>query len=341
MASLSITGSPVRERYFRSLPIVPKIPSSPVQNSFSIFSRLKDRFFGHKARSQDAGTPETNPGVYFGAPRGLTSFEIHSPLLFHEACFPHTLRVLNGGYITKLSLQHTRLSVTDWRNLLPLLSMPLLCEFNIRPHSLIAVRDLSLFLLRHSNITHLDLSCSPIGPLMPPQGFLPRLEVITGCAYWLLRLLSSRRDLFPHLRSVVLPHPLRQYGVLNNILQNLADRKRGTIRLSLEFESPTVLLGWLYSKAKLKPCSLVCVKALEIGFGFSIYPQMCDIFFSWVSVFPYVQELYLKQVVPGDPNMCRTWRLDALWDFCPELQSVIDGVQTYQRPVKAVTLYSS
>ena len=59
MASLSITGSPERERYFRSLPIIPKTPSSPVQNSFSIFSRLKDRFFGHKARSQDAGTPET------------------------------------------------------------------------------------------------------------------------------------------------------------------------------------------------------------------------------------------------------------------------------------------
>ena len=47
---------------------------------------------------------------------------------------------------------------------------------------------------------------------------------------------------------------------------------------------------------------------------------MCDSlsFFSWVSVFPYVQELDLTRV---DRKMW-TWRLDALWDLCPELQLI-------------------
>jgi hypothetical protein len=227
--------------------------------------------------------------------------------------------------------------MSDWGNILPLLSMPLLSEFNIGD-SVIAFHDLAPFLLRHASITHLDLSCSsPIGLIMPPAGFLPRLEVINGNPDYLLGLLSSQRHLFPNLRSVALTRDrLRaiQHGVLDNILRNLADRKRGTIHLSIQFSNKTGLTEW-FSKAKAEPCSLDCVKTLKIiRFGFHISSEMCDSFFSWVSVFPYVQELDLTQVVPGDPNMW-TWRLDALWDSCPELRTIIVGVETYQRPVKA------
>ena len=352
MASLTITGLPHSERlrYFTPL-LIPKTPSSLIRDNFSIFSALKDRLFGHKTRShgittqpnrQPVGAPErerlTNVGVYFGTPRGLKSFEIHSPLPFHGECFSQTLRALNGGYLTKLSLLNTRLDMSDWSRLLPLLSMPSLSELNVGDSD-IAFHDLSPFLLRHSNITHLDLSCSsPIGPIVPPKGFLPRLEVISGNPDYLSGLLSSQRHLSPNLRSVALTRPpLRaiQHGSFDNILRNLADRKRGTIRLSIEFSNPTGLTEW-YSKAKTEPYPLDCVKTLEIiRFGFHIPSEMCDSFFSWVSVFPYVQELDLTQLVPGDPKMW-TWRLDALWDSCPELQSIIVKKKTYQRPVKAV-----
>ncbi|KIJ94762.1 hypothetical protein K443DRAFT_349468 [Laccaria amethystina LaAM-08-1] len=355
MVRLTITGLPHGERgYFTPIPIpipIPKTPTSPVKDYFSIFSPLKDRFFGHKTRSGGIGTqhncevraPErqrllNNTGVYFGISRGLKCFEIHSPLPFYEACFPHTLRVLNGGYLTKLSLWNTRLRMSDWGNILPLLSMPLLSEFNVGDSN-IAFRDLSPFLLRHSSIAHLDLSHSnPIEPIMPPAGFLPRLEVISGNADYLLGLLSSQKHLLPNLRSVALTrHRLRtiQHGVLDNILRNLADRKGGKIHLSIEFSNSDGLTEW-FSKAKTEPCSLDCVKTLEIiRFGFRITSEMCDSFFSWVSVFPYVQELDLTQMVPPDSKMW-TWRLDGLWDSCPELQSIRVGVKTYQRPVKAV-----
>jgi hypothetical protein len=266
MASLTIKGLPHGERLGCFTPILPipqtpilpfpKTPSSPVKNYVSIFSSLRDRFFGHKTRSGGIGTPPNrqvgtsererlpNTGVYFGTTRGLKSFEIHSPLPFHGVCFPQTLRVLNGGYLTKLSLWNTRLRTSDWSHILPLLSMPLLSEFNVGD-SVIAFCDLSPFLLRHSGITHLDLSfSSPIGPIMPPAGFLPRLEVISGNPDYLLGLLSSQRHLFPNLRSVALTrHPLRtiQHGVLDNILRNLADRKRGTIHLSIDFRIRPVL----------------------------------------------------------------------------------------------------
>ena len=352
MASLSITGIPYGElQYFTPKLPIPKTPSSPVKDYFSIFSALKDRFFDHtKRRSGAIGTqPDraaererlTKTGVYFGPPQGLKTFEINSPIPFHGACFPHTLRVLNGGYLTKLSLCNTRLRMQDWGNILPLLSMPLLSEFIVEDAG-IAFRDLSPFLRRHSSITHLDLSCSlPIGTITPPKGFLPRLEVISGNPGYLLGLLSRQRHLFPHLRPVALtPYqlPVIQYGELDNVLRNLADRKRGTIHLSIEFLQPTGLTDWFTkAKAKSKSLSLDCVKTLEILIlEFRISLHMCDSFFSWVSVkFPYVQELDLTWAVPEDLNM-RIWRLDALWDSCSELRSIIVGEKTYQRPVKAV-----
>ena len=353
MASLTITGLQHGELGYPTpiLPI-PKTPSSPVKDNFSFFSQLRIRFFGHKTRSGGIGSQPNrqvgafererlpNTGVYFGTPRGLKSFEIHSPLPFYEACFPHTLRVLNGGYLTKLSLRNTRLRMQDWGNILPLLFMPLLSEF-IVGNSDIAFHDLSPFLLRHSSITHLDLSGSrPIGLITPPAGFLPRLEVISGNPDHLLGLLSTwQRYLFPNLRSVTSTrHPLlaMQHGLFDNILRNLADRKRATVHLSIEF-SNEIGLTECFSKAKSEPYSLDCVKTLEIiRFGFRMSSEMCDNFFSWVSVFPCVQELDLAQLVPPDLIMW-TWRLDALWDSCPELQLIIVGpVKTYQRPVKAV-----
>ena len=335
MASLTITGSPQSASKFTPIPKTQK-------NEFSIFGRLKDRFFGGGGTQPNHyGAPERevpNTGVYFGTPRELKSFEIHSPLPFHEPCFPHTLRVLNGGYLTKLSLGYTRLRVSDWSNILPLLSMPLLSEFNLQDSN-INFSDLSAFLLRHSSITHLDLSCNipTSGPNLPPAGFLPRLEVISGNPDYLSGLLSRQRHLFPHLRSVTLtPNPGLgiRYRTLNNIFRNLADRKRGTIHLSIEFSRQIALTQWFYN-AQSEPCSLDCVKTLEIiRFGTPISSDVCDSFFSWVSLFPYVQELDLRRVVLENPNMW-TWRVDELWDSCPELRSVIVGVKTYQRPVDA------
>ncbi|EDR04220.1 uncharacterized protein LACBIDRAFT_330846 [Laccaria bicolor S238N-H82] len=343
MAGLTIRALP--HSYFTPLPI-PKTPSSPVKNYLSILSRLKDRFFAHKTRSprpggigstRQVGAPERErlpnfTGVCFSTPRGLKSFEIDSPLPFRGACLPETLQALNGGYLIKLSLLNTRLYMSDWSHILPLLSMPLLSEFNVGDSD-IAFRDLSPFLLRHSSITHLDLSCSsPIGPIVPQKGFLPCLEVITGNPDYLSGLLSGRRHLFPHLRSVVVrhsPNPIHwQDKALDDLLRSLADRKGpGTIHLSIQFFQ----LRWI-SKAKLKSLSLDCV----IESGFPISSQMYDSFFSWLPVkFPYVQELDLTWVVPPDPNMW-TWRLDVLWDFCPELQSIIVREKTYQRPAKAV-----
>ena len=355
MASLTITGLPNGELgyYFTRILSIPKTPSSPVKDYFSIFSPLKVRFFGHKTRSGGIGTqphpqvgaPERerllNTGVYFGTPQGLKNFEVHSPLPFHREYFPHTLQVLNGGYLTKLSLWNTSLRMQDWGNILPLLFMPLLSEF-IVGDSDIAFRDLSSFLLRHSSITHLDLShSSPIGTIAAPTGFLPCLEVISGNPDYLLGLLICQRHFYPNLRSVTLTrHPLLraiQHAALYYILRNLAVRKRRTIHLSIEFSNETSLTE-CFSRAKSEPCYLDCVKTLEIiRFGFRMSSEMCDSFISWVSVFLCVQELDLTQLVVPPDSEVWTLRIDALWDSCPELQLIIVGVKTYQRPLKAVS----
>ena len=101
MASLTIEGSIPHHDFIRFIPLIPipNTPSSSAKQQFSIFGSLKDRIFGHKTRTQpnlQVGAAERerlpNTGVYFGTPRGLKSFEIHSSFPFHHECFPQTLR---------------------------------------------------------------------------------------------------------------------------------------------------------------------------------------------------------------------------------------------------------
>jgi len=62
--------------------------------------------------------------------------------------------------------------------------------------------------------------------------------------------------------------------------------------------------------------------------------EMCESFFAWVSLFPSIQELEITQIVP---LRLKSWTgsLNALWDSCPELQSIVIGVKTYKRPMQS------
>ncbi|KIJ99699.1 hypothetical protein K443DRAFT_101708 [Laccaria amethystina LaAM-08-1] len=280
-------------------------------------------------------------GVNVTTPRGIESLNLHSPLPFYEGCFPYTLRALNGGCITRLSLQNDSLDVSQWSNIFPLIFMPLLSELDV-DNPYIPFQDFFSFLRRHTTITHLNLSCSvPIaGSTGSPEGadFLHRLEVISGIPNNLSMFLSSERQLFPSLRSVTLkrypwltaPEPEE----LNNILQNLAQRKRASIHLCIEFSNPGDVSEWVSDK-KSETRSLGCVKNLEIVIcGFQMPQEMCGSFFSWVSLFPSIQELEITQIVP---LRLKSWTgsLNVLWDSCPELQSITVGVKTYKRPTQS------
>jgi hypothetical protein len=280
-------------------------------------------------------------GVNVTTPRGIESLNLHSPLPFYEGCFPYTLRALNGGCITRLSFQNSSLDASQWSNIFPLISMPLLSELDV-DNPYIPFQDFSSFLRRHTTITHLNLSCSvPIaGSTGSPEeaDFLPRLEVISGIPNNLSTFLSSERQLFPSLRSVTLkrypwltaPEPEE----LNNILQNLAQRKRASIHLCIEFSNPSDVSEWVSGK-KSETRSLGCVKKLEIVIcGFQMPQEMCGSFFSWVSLFPSIQELEITQIVP---LRLKSWTgsLNVLWDSCPELQSITVGVKIYKRPTQS------
>jgi hypothetical protein len=275
-------------------------------------------------------------------PRGMESLNLHSPLPFYEGCFPRTLQVLNGGCITRLSLRNDSLAASQWSNIFPLISMPLLSAFIVDiPY--IPFQDFSSFLRRHITITHLNLFCRVLliaAPAAPPNGahFLPRLEVINGIPDNLSMFLSSEKQLFPSLRSVTLKRYLHltapEPKALNIVMQNLAQRNRASIQLCMEFSNPSDVSGWVSGK-KSETRSLGCVKKLEIVIcGFQMPQEMCESFFSWVSLFPSIQELEITQVFP---LRLKSWTgsLNVLWDSCPELQSITVGVKTYKRPTQS------
>lgn len=281
-------------------------------------------------------------GVHVTTPLGMERLNLHSPHPFYEGCFPHTLRVLNGGCITRLSLQIYSLGLSDWGNIFPLIYMPLLSElFVYNPH--IPFEDFSSFLRRHTTITHLSLSCSGLiaESTASSEGadFLPRLEVISGIPDNLSMFLSSERQSFPSLRSVTLKRYPWHSGLnpeeLNMILQNLAQRKRASIHLCIEFSDFSDVSEWVSGK-KLEARSLGCVKKLKIVIGeFHMTQEMCESFFAWVPLFPSIKELEITQRVSMWLELW-TGSLNALWDSCPELQTIIVGkLKPFKRPTQS------
>ena len=252
----------------------------------------------------------------------MEHLNLHSPHPFYEGCFPHTLRVLNRGCITRLSLQIYSLGPSDWSNIFPLIYMPLLSElFVYNPH--IPFEDFSSFLRWHTTITHLSLSCSGLiaESTASSEGadFLPRLEVISRIPDNISMFLSSERQSFPSLCSVTLKRypwlPSPKPEELNMILQNLVQRERASIHLCIEFLNLSDVSEWVSSK-KLEACSLGCVKKLKIVIGeFQMTQEMCESFFAWVLLFPSIKELEITQRFPMWLELW-TGSLNALWDSC-------------------------
>jgi hypothetical protein len=262
--------------------------------------------------------------VNFDIDQGIKGFYINSPLPFYEACFPLTLRILNGRCIRKLCLSNPGSGISDWRNILPLISMPLLLEFCVGC-GYIAFNDLSLFLRRHPNVTHLDLYCtiSTGQKIMFPilWEFLPRLEAFRGTPDNVLMLLSRGKRSFPMLRSVSLTlcsrKTVQEEQVIDGILRKLAHYHRATIHLCIHLLHPIDFSEW-FSEKNSKPHSLESVKKLEINmYGIPMSPEA---FFFRVSnyKFLFVQELWLKDIASPDPGIW-TEQLNGWWDSCPDL----------------------
>lgn len=284
--------------------------------------------------------------------QGIKGLYIYSPLLFYEAYFPLTLRVLHSRCIRKLFLSNTGLGTSDWTNILPFISMPLLLEFGVG-YGYIAFSDLSSFLGRHPNITHLDLFCIIS---MRPKIMFPiewerlELEAFKGIPDTVSILLSWGKRSFPMLRSVSLtlrsssimtvsgpPTWATEEGkVIDDILGKLAHYDRATIHLCIQLQHPFNLFEW-FSEKDAKPCSLESVKKLEIDMmdGWPMSPKTFEAFFFWVSNyrFLFVQELELKRIASPDPGIW-TEKLNGLWDLCPELQSITLGGKVYKRPMQ-------
>ena len=341
-SNLTIMGAPYHGQGFRTF--VP--PGRHLRDCLSWlgFSRPhKDCLFIRRTQSgiikpmEKENFPYAN--VNLDMDQGIKSFHINSPLPFYEACFPLTQRILNGRCIRKLFLSNTELGISDWSNILPLISMPLLLEFGV-DRGYIAFNDLSLFLRRHPNVTHLDLFCIISKTMFPILWeLLPRLEELRGVPDNLSMLLSRGKRSFPMLRSVTLKVNVRQtvqeIGAIDDVLGKLAQYDRATIHLCIQILYPIDLFLW-FSEKNSKPASLESVKKLEIDmYGLPMSPKTCEAFFFWVPnyKFLFVQELGLKRIASQDPGIW-TEQLNGLWDSHPELQSITLGEKVYKRPMQ-------
>ncbi|KAJ3517486.1 hypothetical protein NLJ89_g487 [Agrocybe chaxingu] len=201
----------------------------------------------------------------------LTSFDLHTPVLFQPPLCLWTLDTLNYSTITKISInqQWTTDSnlgnIDQWSLILPHISMPSLTDFSL-DYCAIWTHDLIAFLRRHRSLQKLYIGHHVTNPPDPlrlglfsfQKSALRNLTHLQAPANWLTFMLSNKRSL-PALSScTILVHPfgtdkLTLSSSLDDPLEPIVHRLRSLkeLNLSLSFGAP--LSDWIHVDPSLEP----------------------------------------------------------------------------------------
>jgi hypothetical protein len=291
----------------------------------------------------------TNPFLKVHDPK-LSGIEINSRIFFRSSWYTTTRKVLNTAPITQLSFGNTGLTLYDWAQILPFITIPSLTEFTIG-ESGIAFPDLFTFLQRHPSITKLVLSNSfCIGRVELPASstpFLPCLTKLVGAAEYLAPLLQDKDD-YPVLESVWLTQESTvsipwlgfQQDKVNEFIRNLSLRSSpGPQELCLHFRYKEGLEEWLTTSG-LEPFdeavrNLKCVKKLAVLYDFPSWsPNAQEKLMAWIMLLPSVEEVKLSEA-DGNSNApeWETWQVygKLIWSQCPHLWKIEIGSRMYYR----------
>ncbi|KAJ7104517.1 hypothetical protein B0H15DRAFT_28806 [Mycena belliarum] len=113
----------------------------------------------------------------------LTTFRLHSPLLFTPHCRAWTIDVLNSFHLSSLSINAPAVAADVFNGLLSQTEIPTLSDLSM-VNCRIAPAHLHLFLARHPSISslHLDNMFVPSAGERLPPGFLPQLASLSAPA---------------------------------------------------------------------------------------------------------------------------------------------------------------
>ncbi|KDR76869.1 hypothetical protein GALMADRAFT_155581 [Galerina marginata CBS 339.88] len=167
--------------------------SSPVSREISVIATLRNPRFHISTLPQ----PQ------------LISFIISSEALFLPSIYPVTLNALNNSPIRTLSLSNLTLSLFDWAQILPSITLPFLENLMIGNLSL-GFPDFLAFLERHDSIESIDLTGNNVIGVarLPLKPILPRLNSLTANHEYLVPfLLQKDREYFPALQKLGILSP--------------------------------------------------------------------------------------------------------------------------------------
>ncbi|CAA7260866.1 unnamed protein product [Cyclocybe aegerita] len=201
--------------------------------------------------------------------QNLTSFDLHTPVLFQPLLCLWTLNTLNSSSIAKISINqqwttdNNRGNIDQWSLILPHIFMPSLTDFSL-DYCAIWTHDLIAFLRRHRSLQKLYIGHHVTNPSdtlrlsFQDKSALRNITHLQAPVNWLTFLLSNKRSL-PALSScTVLVH---LFGTDNSPLSSILDDPLEPIlprlcslkelHLSLSFGSP--LSDWIHVDPSLGP----------------------------------------------------------------------------------------
>jgi hypothetical protein len=249
----------------------------------------------------------------------LISFTVCSSAFFHRPFLPWTIATLtrSSNSLTYLSLDLLALTAQGWNTLLSGLTFPSLSEFTVTSTKA-DFADLSAFLIRHDNITALNLASSEYknkkarGADPFPQSMLYRMQKLCGRHDHISVLLDPgvvNKPRCPLLNYVLIQSfvsvpsshvsSVPNFTPLDRALSMLALHRSGEVHLCLNMVDGVARYHhWFDVNKELESSrverSLHCVTTLELSTGVDLLDQATlTLIPYWLSLFPAVSRVKL------------------------------------------------
>ena len=178
---------------------------------------------------------------------GLNTLTIGSSMLFHPSFSLWTIQTLNNSPINTLTFDFIGLSFGEWRDILPIITLPVLSVLSIDSCE-IALVDLSTFLSRHPSLTTLSIGASSsdlnLSIETPLPELLSRLTTLSAPTNCIVKFLTSAHKIPKLLLKNIVSHVMSasEFTAIHQAVASAAAHRRTDIILSLELHVHT---DWL------------------------------------------------------------------------------------------------
>jgi len=185
----------------------------------------------------------------------LQSFTINGETLFQPSLYPTVLNIFRSTSLQRLCLLNIRLSLFNWTEILPLISLPALKCLAIG-HVSIPVPDLLPFLQRHHTIQELDLTENVVIGVaeLPITPILPKLKSMAANSEYIIPFLKHKElKHFSELQNIYVKPLYEHRPLIYPVFDVISEGHHSGMILTLDNLASSGLVEWFLGRYRNDP----------------------------------------------------------------------------------------